>query len=286
MKRTTTTLAALGLVLTGTVALAGADVPTGGRVERQPTDNPDPGPRGRPDMGGREARGGGMRDERRDERREVRPEQRRDDRREERRDERRDDRRDDRRNERRDERRDDRRDDRWDSRRDPRHDRRDDDRRRDDPRREDRHWDDRRWEGRGPSVSPRPGWSTRPPDRDRGSHYTWRDERGRDWRYRREWYDQYRADRWRYDRGRWFARERFTIGVYVFPRGYSVRYWQRGQWLPSVYYVERRWHLGDYWRYGLYDPPFDAGWVRVGDDALLVDLRSGEVLDAVYSLFW
>ena len=72
----------------------------------------------------------------------------------------------------------------------------------------------------------------------------------------------------------------------MLPRGYAPRYWARGQWLPSAYYVERRWHIVDYWRYGLYDPPYAAGWVRVGDDALLVDLRSGEVLDGVGELFW
>jgi Ni/Co efflux regulator RcnB len=133
---------------------------------------------------------------------------------------------------------------------------------------------------------PRSSWNTGRTHRDPGAYTGWRDDRGRDWRHRREWYDQYRADRWRYDRGRWYSRTRFSVGIYLFPRGHSVRLWQRGQWLPSAYYVERRWHLGDYWRYGLYDPPYAAGWVRVGDDALLVDLRTGEVLDVVFELFW
>ena len=70
------------------------------------------------------------------------------------------------------------------------------------------------------------------------------------------------------------------------PRGYAPRYWQRGQWLPSSYYVERRYHLVDYWRFDLYDPPFGARWVRVGSDALLIDYGSGEVLDVVFELFW
>ena len=64
------------------------------------------------------------------------------------------------------------------------------------------------------------------------------------------------------------------------------RYWQRGQWLPSAYYMESRHHLGDYWRFELYAPPFSARWVRVGSDALLIDIRSGEILDVVYELFW
>ena len=205
MKRTTSTLAALGLALSGTAALAGVYIPPGGRVERQPATD-------------------------------------------QRHDGRRDDRRDDRRDERRDDRRVDRRADH--SPPPPRH------------------------------VSPRD------PGPHRGSAPGWRDDRGRQWRYSRDWYDHYRADRWRFDQGRWYARDRYSIGIYVFPRGYSLRSWQRGQWLPGAYYAERRWHLAEYWRFALYDPPYAAGWVRVGDDALLVDLRSGEVLDVVYRMFW
>lgn len=291
MKRTTSTLAALGLALTGTVAFAGAFIPQGGRVERQPSDNPEaaPGPVAGGSDRGRDGRGGGMRDERRAE--PPRPEPPRvepprvEPPRVEPRDARRDERREDRRDERRDDRRDDRREDRRDMGADARRwdDRRGDDRGRGSPPpRDSRGYDDRRVY----REPPRPGWSTRPYDRDRGQSYGWRDDRGRDWRYRREWYDQYRADRWRYDRGRWLARERFSIGIYIAPRGYALRSWQRGQWLPSVYYVERRWQLDDYWRYDLYDPPYAAGWVRVGYDAVLVDLRSGEVLDVVCELFW
>jgi len=142
---------------------------------------------------------------------------------------------------------------------------------------------------------PRPQWQGARPrdwdDRDRrgwdgGRSNGWRDERGRDWHYSRDWYDRYRADHFRYDRGRYLARQRFSIGLYYVPRGYAPRYWQRGQWLPSSYYVEPRYHLVDYWRFDLYDPPFGARWVRVGADALLIDFGSGEVLDVVFELFW
>ena len=117
-------------------------------------------------------------------------------------------------------------------------------------------------------------------------HQGWRDARGREWHQQRDWYERYRADRWRHDSGRWYARQRFSIGLYVLPRGYTTRHWQRGQWLPSGHYSTRSWQLGDYWRFGLYDPPFAAHWVRVGNDALLVDRRSGEILEVVYQLFW
>ncbi len=150
----------------------------------------------------------------------------------------------------------------------------------------DRARDDRGFRGARPDFdgSRRRDWDDRSRrDRDpRG----WRDERGRDWRHGRDWYDRYRAEHFRYDRGRYLARQRFSLGLYVVPRGYAPRHWQRGQWLPSAYYVERRQHLADYWRFDLYDPPFGTRWVRVGSDALLIDYGSGEVLDVVFELFW
>lgn len=175
------------------------------------------------------------------------------------------------------------------------------DERRDPPRdygrndRNDHNWSDSRHDGRRddrgsrdvrpPSHDPRPrGWDDR--GRRDANPRGWRDERGRDWHYSRDWYDRYRADHFRYDRGRYLARQRFSIGVYFVPQGYAPRYWQRGQWLPTSYYGERRYHLVDYWRFDLYDPPFGARWVRVGSDALLVDYGSGEVLDVVFELFW
>ncbi len=157
--------------------------------------------------------------------------------------------------------------------------------------RSDRHYGDHRdlrgnRDYRGP-VAPRSSWQgARPRGWDDGQRRGWRDERGRDWHYSRDWYDRYRAEHFRYDRGRYLARERFSIGIYFVPRGYAPRYWQRGQWLPTTYYGERRYHLVDYWRFDLYDPPFGARWVRVGDDALLIDYGSGEILDVVYELFW
>jgi Ni/Co efflux regulator RcnB len=146
--------------------------------------------------------------------------------------------------------------------------------------------DDRRFRGARPDFdgSRRSDWDDRGRrDRDpRG----WRDDRGRDWRHGRDWYDRYRAEHFRDDRGRYLARQRFSLGLYVVPRGYAPRHWQRGQWLPSSYYAERRHHLAEYWRFDLYDPPFGTRWVRVGSDALLIDYGSGEVLDVVFELFW
>ena len=113
----------------------------------------------------------------------------------------------------------------------------------------------------------------------------WRDDRGRDWNHDRGWYDHYRVDHFRYRNGQYFARERFRLNFYVFPYGYYRHSWMPGEFLPYSYFDDG-YTLGDYWSYGLYDPPYGCEWVRVDNDALLVDMQTGEVLDTVYDLFY
>jgi Nickel/cobalt transporter regulator len=110
-------------------------------------------------------------------------------------------------------------------------------------------------------------------------------QRGRD-NYERNRYDGYRANNYRYSSGRYYARQRFSIGIYFLPRGYSTRVWYVGDWLPYDYYDDVRFHLDSPWSYNLYDAPVGCHWVRVGADALLIDYYSGEILEVVYSLFW
>jgi Ni/Co efflux regulator RcnB len=117
---------------------------------------------------------------------------------------------------------------------------------------------------------------------DRGE---WRDARGRDWNHDRGWYDRYRAEHYRYDGGRYRARQQFYLGYYNFPRGYSSRLWLTGQWLPYAFYDDSRYHIDAWWQFDLYDPPFGADWIRVGSDALLVDIETGEILDVIYALY-
>jgi Ni/Co efflux regulator RcnB len=114
-----------------------------------------------------------------------------------------------------------------------------------------------------------------------------RDMRPREWRHDNAWYDQYRAQHYRVDRGRFFARQRFSLGAWYPPPGYyGTRVWIVGDWLPRPYYDDRRYYIDDYPRFDLYDPPGGCAWVRSGNDAVLIDLDSGEVIDAVYDLFW
>ena len=153
-----------------------------------------------------------------------------------------------------------------------------DDRRHDDRRYDDRRYDDRRWRDDGRRHQDRRD------DRRHGQH---RDARGRAWHYEPGWYQGWRQRHYRHDRGRYYARERFQLGIYIVPRGYVQRTWRTGDWLPRSYWYDAPRHtLGSWWRYGLYDPPYWATWIRVGDDALLIDRGNGEVIDVVYDLFW
>lgn len=129
-----------------------------------------------------------------------------------------------------------------------------------DERRDDRSWQRNDWQR---------SRVTEPPRRV----YQWRD------------YDRYRLQHFRFDDGRYFGRSRYHAGAFLWPRGFGVRLWLIGEWLPSTFFLDSRYML-DYWRFGLYQPPAGCRWVRVGDDALLVDDFNGEVLDVVYSLFW
>ena len=87
-----------------------------------------------------------------------------------------------------------------------------------------------------------------------------------------------------YNRNIW-AQRRFRIAPYHQPRGWYARRWTFGQTLPFVFFSENYW-ISDYWSYGLTTPPYGCEWVRYGDDALLVDIQTGEILQAVYRLFY
>jgi len=121
-------------------------------------------------------------------------------------------------------------------------------------------------------------------DRD-GRRHSWSTERGRNY-YDRSRYDSFRSRYFRNDGGRWYARTRYHLGAFYWPRGYGARLWFIGEWLPSAFFYNDSYYLYSYWSYGLYAPPFGCRWIRVGDDALLVDEYSGEILDVIYNLFW
>ncbi|MDR6627184.1 RcnB family protein [Caulobacter segnis] len=155
----------------------------------------------------------------------------------------------------------------------------------------------------------RGGWdrhdNNRPggPDRDRGrDDNRWNDRRDRDrndyrWNDNRNWdWNDRGRDRYRdRDRGRphydrysyrpsYRAPQRYRAPVYAYPRGWYARPWAFGDRLPGGWYGSS--YYLDAWRYGLPQPPIGCEWVRVGDDAILVDVWSGQVLSVWRDLFW
>jgi Ni/Co efflux regulator RcnB len=81
------------------------------------------------------------------------------------------------------------------------------------------------------------------------------------------------------------ASRRFHRGNYIAPQGYQSRHWTYGERLPRLYYASNYW-IGDFMMFGLFAPPSDLVWVRVGDDALLVDRYSGEIVQVEYGFFY
>ncbi|MBL8271775.1 RcnB family protein [Steroidobacter sp.] len=99
--------------------------------------------------------------------------------------------------------------------------------------------------------------------------------------YRVDRHDAYRAgyyngrsDQRRYDRGR-----------YIAPRGYYVRSWRHGDYLPRSY-CETRYVVSDYHSYHLGAPPRGHHWVRVNNDVVLAAVASGLVVSVVNGLFY
>ena len=77
----------------------------------------------------------------------------------------------------------------------------------------------------------------------------------------------------------------FRHGDYRAPRGYQARHWTYGDRLPRAYFVRDYWIL-DFLMFGLFEPPPDLIWVRVGNDALLVDRYSGDIVQVDYDVFY
>jgi hypothetical protein len=103
----------------------------------------------------------------------------------------------------------------------------------------------------------------------------------------RRWDNRWRNDR-RYD---WHGyrnshRDIYRIGFYSSPyRNYSYRRLSIGFFLDSLFYSNRYW-IDDPWQYRLPEVYGPYRWVRYYDDALLVDIYTGEVVDVIHGIFW
>ena len=105
---------------------------------------------------------------------------------------------------------------------------------------------------------------------------------------RRGWNRNWRGDN-RYDWQRFRQRDRsaFRLPRYYAPYGWGLGYrrFSVGVTIDSVLWGENYW-IDDPYSYRL--PPVYGPyrWVRYYNDALLVDVRSGYVVDAAYDIFW
>jgi len=99
--------------------------------------------------------------------------------------------------------------------------------------------------------------------------------------WNRDWRRDHRYD-WRSYRDR--HRSVFHLGFYFDPFGYSYRPFDIGYRLPPLYFGQRYWI--DPGMYQLPYPPPGTQWVRYWNDAVLVDMYSGEVVDVIRDFFW
>jgi hypothetical protein len=120
-------------------------------------------------------------------------------------------------------------------------------------------------------------------DGRRDNDRNWRDGNRDGRRWDRSWHNNNRYD-WRHYRSS--NRNVFHIGRYYSPyRNYSYRRLSIGFGLDSLFYSSRYW-INDPWQYRLPEAYGPYRWVRYYDDALLVDLYTGDVVDVIYDFFW
>lgn len=80
------------------------------------------------------------------------------------------------------------------------------------------------------------------------------------------------------------ASRSFRIGPYHRPQGWINHRWRYGEILPRAYWAAN-YVLADYWLFALEVPPVGCEWVRDDDDALLVNIDTGEILQVEYGVF-
>jgi hypothetical protein len=169
-------------------------------------------------------------------------------------------------------------------------------------------WSGGNWQGQSGNPSARNRNYTDPnrnstyrgANRYSGGDSRWRDDRGwngnRGWNNGSRWgygnnYGSWNRG-WRHDnRYDWSDYRRYhpdvyRLGRYYAPyRNYSYRRLGIGFYLDSLFYGSDYW-IDDPWSYRLPEVYGPYRWVRYYDDAVLVDIYSGEVVDVIYDFFW
>jgi Ni/Co efflux regulator RcnB len=124
-----------------------------------------------------------------------------------------------------------------------------------------------------PDNRPGNGFDNRRPDDRRGAGNPGYGGPRHDFSNFRDFHRDFRASR------------RFRGPDYRRPAGWYDHRWAFGEFLPTAFWARDYW-LSDYNDYDLPPPPYGATWVRVGNDALLVDEDSGEVITVEYDVFY
>ena len=81
------------------------------------------------------------------------------------------------------------------------------------------------------------------------------------------------------------APQRWHWGVYTRPPGWFYRRWTYGMILPALFWTRNFW-IDSWWEFDLPIPPYGYRWVRVDNDALLINTATGEVLQVQYDAFY
>ena len=172
----------------------------------------------------------------------------------------------------------------------------------------DRHDGDSRWDNRNRGVWPGGDrrWDN---DQRRDNDHRWDNDRrsdrdryqGRDGRWgrddRRDGTHVWTGNNHRWDPSRWRNDHRYDWRGwrnnhhdlfrwrYSAPRGYHYRPVYRGFYLEPFFYGSSYW-LADPFEYRLPPVEWPLRWVRYYNDALLVDVTTGEVVDIIQEFFW
>jgi hypothetical protein len=79
--------------------------------------------------------------------------------------------------------------------------------------------------------------------------------------------------------------DRVHASPFIYPGGWGYQRWGAGMILPGLF-LAPAYYYSDWAGLGL--PPPDPGfqWVRYGPDLLLVNVETGQVVDAVYGAFY
>lgn len=140
---------------------------------------------------------------------------------------------------------------------------------------------DRDWNRGGNDRNDR-DWS-RNDNRGRDNDWNRNDNRDRNGNWNRSWRNDSRYD-WRSYRNQ--NRNYYRPGRYYSP--YRNHYYSRisiGFYLGSPFYASNYW-INDPWYYRLPAAYGSYRWIRYYDDVLLVDMRTGYVVDVIENFFW